>query len=146
MKNLKADRWALSLRDLFITFVNDFEIYGADSLNKTRSMPSISLLDFKVWYPKYVLISSLDIFLKRNLWILFGPFQEKNVIKILNFEFILLLILAKWSLESLRRNVTSNMRVFVFTRYGSFYFRPHFWASFLCRVYEYNWNRHSFTP
>ena len=33
------------LKDLFITFANDIEIYGADSLNKTRSIPNISLLD-----------------------------------------------------------------------------------------------------
>ena len=29
-------------------------------------------------------------------------------------------------IEIIRRNVTSNMRVFIFTRYQSFYFRPHF--------------------
>ena len=29
-------------------------------------------------------------------------------------------------IEIIRKNVTSNMRVFIFTRYESFYFRPHF--------------------
>ena len=55
------------LRDLYITIANDIEIYGADYLNKTRSIPNISLLDSLGRDPKYVLISSLDIFLKRKL-------------------------------------------------------------------------------
>ena len=33
------------LMDLFITFANDIEIYGADSRNKTRSTPNILLLN-----------------------------------------------------------------------------------------------------
>ena len=55
------------LRDLLITFANDMKIYGADSLNKTRSIPNISLLDLLGGDPKYVLISSLDILSKRKL-------------------------------------------------------------------------------
>ena len=68
-----------------ITFANDIEIYRDDSLYETRSMPNISLLDLFVRYPKYVLISSLDIFLKRKLWMLLGLSMIKIVIKTLIF-------------------------------------------------------------
>ena len=51
----------------FITFANDIEIYGADSFNKTMSIPNISLLDLLGRDPKYVTISALDILLKRKL-------------------------------------------------------------------------------
>ena len=54
-------------RDLFITFANDIEIYGADTFNKTMSIPNISLLDLLGRDPKYVTISALDILLKRKL-------------------------------------------------------------------------------
>ena len=50
-------------------------IYGAD--NKTRSSSNISSVGLLGRDPKYVLISSLDIFVKRKLWMLFGPFQKQ---------------------------------------------------------------------
>ena len=68
---------------IYHQFANDIEIYGADSLNKTRSTPNLPLLDLLGRYPKYVLISSSDIFLKQKLWLLFGPFQKKMSSKFL---------------------------------------------------------------
>ena len=91
---------APDLRDLFIKFPNGIELYGVDYLNKTRSMPNISLLDLLGRDPGYVLISSLDISLKRKLWMLFGPFQKQLLLKFWNFVRIFLLILAKRWLES----------------------------------------------
>ena len=100
------------------------EIYGADSLHKTRSIPNISLVDLLGRDPKHVLIYSLDIFLKRKLWILFGPFQKQLSYKFWNFEFILLRILAKrWFKSFADASVYFyQVRVFLFptTFSGSF--------------------------
>ena len=133
------------LKDLYITIANDIEIYGADYLNKTRSIPNISLLDSLGRDPKYVLISSLDIFLKRKLWILFGPFQKKWSSKVWNFEFILLLILAKWWLKSFTE-MSQVICECLFLAGTSRFISDHIFGGRFCRVYEYHWNRHSFAP
>ena len=120
------------LRALFITFANDAEIYGTDYLIKMRSIPNTSLMGLLVRDPIYVSISSLDIFLKRKLWILFVPFQKKIVIKILKFWVYFVANIGKtggWNHS--QKCHKYNMRVFIFTRYESFYFRPHFWRSFV---------------
>ena len=56
----------------------------------------------------------------------FWAFPEKTVIKILKFWVHFVANIGKMRIEIIRRNVTSNMRVFIFTRHQSFYFRPHF--------------------
>ena len=68
------------------------EIHGADFLHETKSIDNISLVDLLGRDPKYVLISALDILLKRKVWILFGPCQKQLSSKFWNFELILLLI------------------------------------------------------
>ena len=72
------------LRDLFITFANDIEIYGADSLNKTRPIPNISSLNLLGRDPKYVLISSLQI-LNENYEYFLGLSRKKLSAKFGNF-------------------------------------------------------------
>ena len=48
----------------------------------------------------------------------FGAFPEKKiVIKILKFRVHFFANIGKMVIEIIRRNVTSNMRVFIFTRY-----------------------------
>ena len=58
-------------------------------------------------------MSSLDIFLKRKLWILLD-FPETLVIKILTFWVHFVANIGKTVFEIIRRNVWSYMRVFIF--------------------------------
>ena len=53
-------------------------------------------------------------------------FPEKIVIEILKFWVHFVANIGKRAIEIIRRNVTNIMRVFIFTRRDSFYFRPHF--------------------
>ena len=56
----------------------------------------------------------------------FWTFPETIVIKILKFWVHFVANIGETVIEIIRRNVTRNMRVFIITRYESFYFRPNF--------------------
>ena len=135
----------------FIYYICQWEnlplkIYGADFLHKTRSIPNISLVDLLRRDPKSILISSLDIFLKRKLWIFCWTFPETIVIKILKCWVNFVVNIAKrWWKSLAEMSQAIYMQVFIFTRYESFYFRPHLRVCF-CRFYKHHWNRHSFAP
>ena len=58
----------------------------------------------------------------------FGAFPETIVIKILKFLVHFVANVGKKMIEIIRRNVTTNMRVLIFTRYESFNFLQHFWV------------------
>ena len=96
---------------------------------------------------KYVLISSLTIFLKQKLWILFGPFQDKIVIKSLKIWVHFVADIGKMVIEIIRRNGTSttNMRVFILPGTSGF-ISDHMFGGHFREVYEYHWNGHSYAP
>ena len=121
------------------------ELYGAGSLNKNRSIPNISLVDLLGRDPKYVLISPLYIFLKRKLWILFEPFQKQLSSKYGNFEFILLLILAKRWMKSFAE-MSQVICDCLFLPGTSRFISDHIFRGHFCRLYKYHRNRHSFAP
>ena len=121
------------------------EIYGADSLNKTRSIPNISLVDLLGRDSKYVFNIFIRHLLETKNMNTFWTFLETIVVKIVKFWFPFVTNIGKTVIEIIRRNVTNNMWVIIFTRYESFYFRPYFRSHF-CRLYRYYWNRHYFDP
>ena len=89
-------------------------------------MPNISLLDSLGRDPRYVLISSLDISLKR-IYEYFLAFPETIVLKILKFWVHFVANIGKMVIEIIRRNATSNIYASVnFYQARVVYFQPHF--------------------
>ena len=111
------------LKGFIITFGNDIEYMGLILSIKRGPCPIYQFLDLLGRDPRYVLIYSSDIFLKQKLWILFGPFQKQFSSK---FWVHIVANIGKMVIEIIRRNVTSNMLLFIFTRYELFDFRIHF--------------------